>query len=243
MSTLKDSAVVLRRLDFSESSQVLAVFTHQHGKVRIIAKGIKRSTRTRFAPAIDLLDVGQLVLAVRTPRQEALTILTEWKQTASFSGLRDRLDRLYGAQYAAGLVADLTEDWDPHPELFTALVELFADLAFGPATLPGVIRFQRLLLGQVGALPIFDYCVGCGRPLGSAGDLHFSSFEGGALCRDCEAARPEKIGLPRPALPWLQGASGEAAAAPSAFRVFHYHISHLRGRPDPLGEQFLSAQR
>jgi DNA repair protein RecO (recombination protein O) len=251
MPLLKDVAIILRRLDFSESSQVLAAFGREHGKLRLIAKGIKRSTKTRFAPAIDLLEVGHCVLSIRAPRQEAMAILTEWRQSASFAGLRDRLDRLYGAQYAAGLVTDLTEDWDPHPALFDALIEVLADLAHGPAALPGVIRFQRHLLDQVGALPIFDACVGCGRPFPFDGELNFSSFEGGLLCRDCEPARAEKMGLPRQALPWLQSPSAanrsvagmamDPLALCAAFNILHYHITHLRGKPDTLARMFLTA--
>ncbi|MFQ5491439.1 MAG: DNA repair protein RecO [Phycisphaerae bacterium] len=89
MTSIRDQGIVLRRLDFSESSQVLVLLTRDHGKVRVIAKGIKRSTKTRFGTAIDLLDVGQVVLSVRAPRQEALATLTEWDQSRSLLGLRN----------------------------------------------------------------------------------------------------------------------------------------------------------
>ncbi|MCH7814056.1 MAG: recombination protein O N-terminal domain-containing protein, partial [Planctomycetes bacterium] len=49
MSFISERAVVLRRVDYSETSQVLVLLTRGHGKVRAIAKGIKRSTRKHFA--------------------------------------------------------------------------------------------------------------------------------------------------------------------------------------------------
>ena len=55
MPLVKDEAIVLRRLDSSESSQVLVFFTREHGPQRLIAKGIKRGTKQRFATGIDLL--------------------------------------------------------------------------------------------------------------------------------------------------------------------------------------------
>ncbi len=61
MALISDRAIVLRRLDYSETSQILALFTREYGQVRVIAKGIKRSTRSRFAVGIDLLEVGQVV--------------------------------------------------------------------------------------------------------------------------------------------------------------------------------------
>ena len=54
MTAIKDEAIVLRRLDYSETSQVLAFFTRDHGPRRLIAKGVKRSTKKKFATGIDL---------------------------------------------------------------------------------------------------------------------------------------------------------------------------------------------
>src|SRR5215510_10576041 len=99
MPLLRDSAVVLGRLDYSETSQILVLFTREQGKVRAIAKGAKRSTKARFAPGIDLLDIGSVVISVRHERAEGLATLTEWKQTRSLSGLREKLERLSAAQY------------------------------------------------------------------------------------------------------------------------------------------------
>lgn len=246
MPTLKDAAVVLRRLDYSESSQVLALFTRLNGKARVIAKGIKRSTRTRFAPALDLLDIGTVVFSVRHPRQEALAILTEWSQTQPAGNLRERLDRLYAAQYAAAMTAELTEDWDPHPQLFDAIRTLFDELATAAQTLSSVVRFQRTLLAEIGSIPVFDHCVGCGNPSPPITDLCFSSFDGGLICRDCEAARSEKRGVPRDALAWLRGEAehasvGAPAGLKPAFEILDYHLTHLMGHAHPLSRMYASA--
>ena len=241
MNTLKDEAIVLRKLDYSESSQVLALFTRDHGKARVIAKGIKRSTRTRFAPAMDLLERGHVVLSVRTARQEALAILTEWKQTRAHSGLRDRLAWLYAAQYGSVLTAELTEDWDPHPLLFDALAELLGMLEGAKAPLVLVVSFQRRLLEEIGLAPEFESCIGCRRAVPFPGEIHFTSLEGGLLCRDCEGARAEKRGVSLSALPWLRGVGGESPGLRAAFDVLDYHLSHLMGKPHPLGRMLLQA--
>ena len=72
MPLIRDAAVVLGRIDYSESSQILVLFTREHGKVRAIAKGAKRSTKTRFAPGVDLLDIGTVIFSVRHERAEGL---------------------------------------------------------------------------------------------------------------------------------------------------------------------------
>jgi DNA repair protein RecO (recombination protein O) len=98
MPLIRDEAVVLGRLDYSETSQVIVVLTRAHGKLRAIAKGIKRGTRARFAVGIDLLDVGTLVASGRSERDGGLATVTEWRQTRSLSGLRERLSRIEAAE-------------------------------------------------------------------------------------------------------------------------------------------------
>lgn len=239
MSVTRDQAVVLRRLDYSETSQVLALFTRDHGKVRAIAKGIKRGTKTRFAVGIDLLDIGHVLFTDRVDRRERLATITEWKQSLSLSGLRESLPRIQAAQYCAEITAALTEDWDPHVELFDALVEALHALAESTEPLSRVVRYQTLLLDAIGSLPRFDACVQCERDT----DLtHFSSFDGGMVCRHCESNQVEKRLVSAPTAHRLQawavpGASlGEAPVADlrGPFSLLNYHLSHLIGHEPAL---------
>lgn len=247
MPLLHDAAVVLGRLDYSETSQILVLFTREHGKVRAIAKGAKRSTKTRFAPGVDLLEIGSVMFSVRHERAEGLATLTEWKQTRSLSGLREKLDRINAAQYAAEITARLTEDWDPHADLFDELIETLAWLAESKDALERVVRYQIILLDKIGSLPRFDACVVCDRDM----DLtHFSSFEGGLICRNCEVGRVEKWEIAPATIEYLNLSQEGAASTPpdkntvpSAFAVLNYHISHLMGMEPRLAESLVPASR
>jgi DNA repair protein RecO (recombination protein O) len=242
MSLISDQGIVLRRLDYSETSQVLVVLTREHGKVRAIAKGIKRSTRTRHAAAIDLLDVGDLVVSARTAGQQELAILTEWKQCRSLAGLRQSLSRLYAAQYAAEVTAGLTADWDPHPRLYEALLRLLGELCESDAALPALLSFVSELLVVLGSGPQLEVCVAC-RRVALNQPIHFSSFEGGLLCRDCEAAFVEKRQVPPGALAVLQGRrSGGPASYRAALELLNYHVSHLMGRAPLLADKVLPSR-
>ncbi|HNQ21621.1 MAG TPA: DNA repair protein RecO [Phycisphaerae bacterium] len=264
MTILHDEAIVLHRLDYSETSQVLVLFTPTHGKVRAIGKGIKRGTKSRIAVGIDLLERGTAVFSTRGERSETLATLTEWKPRSAFLGLRERLPRLYAAQYAAQLTAQLTADWDPHPALFEALGDCLLCLAEADEVLGVVVAYQQVLLREIGLQPRFDCCSGCGR---STELTHFSSLEGGLLCRHCEPAHVEKRELTPDALALLRespcftpsspleppraGSPGEAAPAPAtpapgptlpsaavrgAFDVLNYHIAHILGREPQLAD-------
>jgi DNA repair protein RecO (recombination protein O) len=240
MALISDQGVVLRRLDYSETSQVLAIFTREHGLVRAIAKGIKRSTRTRFAAAIDLLDVGDVVVSARSTGQQALATLTEWKQRRPLVALRESLPRLYGAQYAAEVTVGLTADWDPHRKLYEAVVRLLEELCGTDNALPALVSFLNVLLDEVGSTPELGACVGCRKTLRPETGVSFSSFEGGLLCRDCEPAYVEKRGVAPDVLALLQGGQPRGPGTyAQAFGLLNYHLSHLMGRAPALADKVL----
>lgn len=236
MAIIRDAAIVLARLDFSETSQVLVFFTREHGKIRAIGKGLKRGTKTRFAVGIDLLEHGRLAASVRQEHSGALATVTEWVQTESLAGLRRTLSCLYSAQYLAEITAHLTEDGDPHMPLFDALVERLVELGSAPQPLAVVVDYQRTLLECIGSHPRFDGCVLCGRET----DLtYFSAHQGGMICRHCEAGQVEKREVSAATLESLRGdASPTSPAGP--FVLLDYHIAHLMGRQPLLTSKLIT---
>ena len=240
MPIVRDHAVVIGRLDYSESSQVVVLFARDHGKIRAIAKGIKRSTKTRFAPGIDLLDVGQVVVSSRQERSASLATLREWKETRSTLALREKIFRIQAGQYAAEITGHLTEDWDPHPSLFDHLTATLTTLLAADEPIGAVVSYQRTLLKEIGSLPRFDACAVCGR----LEDLiFFSSFEGGMLCRHCESGRVEKREVSPAAVRILSDPHGVVTAEIGVFDVLDYHISHLMGREPKLSRFLISSDR
>lgn len=241
MAYAKDTAVSLRRLDFSESSQVLVFYTAAHGKQRLIAKGIKRATKKRFAAGIDLLELGEVVFSHRDRPSGALGVLTEWRQLSLFMPLRADLRRLYAAQYVAEITSQLTAEDDAHPGLFERLIDALEGLCSTDRVLGAVVEFQAALLTDVGLMPMLDACVSCGRTSGTTPHEYFSSVEGGLLCRNCEPHRVEKRQVSPRAIEALRlGRKVPDDAQLSAFDLFDYHITHLTGGPLRLSP-FLAA--
>jgi DNA repair protein RecO (recombination protein O) len=253
MAIQKDEAVVLRRLDYSETSQVLAFFGRQCGQVRLIAKGIKRGTKKAFATGIDLLEIGTLVF-LRPEGRSGLGTLTEWRQTEPLLGLRADVRRLYAGQYAAEITSALTEEADPHPELFDAMVALLRGLAEAAAPpldkgepgaadpLPSLVRFQMQLLTSVGLVPVFDGCAACQRQRPLRDLEYFSAGQGGMVCRDCEPAIVEKRRVAPGVAADLARGDVLADSAAAAFDVLNYAISYAMGRPPKLAA-YVTAQR
>src|ERR1700676_2816455 len=115
MAMEKATAIVLRTTDWSESSRIATLWTREYGKVRVLAKGGRR-LRSAFENALDLLTVCSIVLLRKT--SGSLDLLTEAQVVTRYPRLRSDLPALYAAYYVAELLADWTEEYDPHPALF-----------------------------------------------------------------------------------------------------------------------------
>ena len=79
MPLVHDRCICLRKVEFSETSQILTLFARQHGINRVIAKGAHRRTKagaSKFDGGIDLLDVGEAVFSHDLAKD--LPPLTEW---------------------------------------------------------------------------------------------------------------------------------------------------------------------
>ncbi len=229
--------MVLRRLDYSETSQVIAVFTREHGQQRLIAKGIKRGTKSRVAVGVDLLELGSVVFSAHPGKDDVLGIMTEWRQTESFPHLRSDLAKLYAAQYAAEVCSQLTETGDPHPILFDAIAELFAALA-SKSALMGLVPFLQAMLREIGLRPDWERCASCGRAETATGQgVYFSSHQGGVICRDCEPAIVEKRRVTPSAIRCLRKEAVEDSDdLPGAFDVLDYHLRETMARPARLSD-------
>src|ERR1700744_6294628 len=129
MALAADRCICLRKFEYSETSQILTLFSRSHGLIRAIAKGAHRKTKvgaSKFGGGIDLLDTGQAVFT-NAPEKE-LAILTEWQLLDGHLELRRNLRQVYLGLFSAELVSMLIEEHDPHPELFDRLEQVLADL-------------------------------------------------------------------------------------------------------------------
>ena len=164
MSTEKANAIVIRTVDFMESSLVVTLFTREFGKIGALAKGAKR-LKGPFESALDLLALCRIVFLHKT--SEALDLLTEAKLLRRFRPHGRDLLALYAGYYVAELLHELTDENDPHPELFDLADETLAALAAGEPAARRVIRFELGTLRILGHMPALENCAECARPLPS----------------------------------------------------------------------------
>ena len=118
MALARDRCICLRKVEYSETSQILTLFGREHGLLRLIAKGAHRRTKagaSKFDGGLDLLDLGDAVFSLRLEKD--LATLTEWSLRDGHLELRQNLRALYLGQYAAELCSLLVEEQPPPPAL------------------------------------------------------------------------------------------------------------------------------
>ncbi len=241
MSTEKAEALVLRVVEFSESSAVVTLFTREFGKVHALAKGARRP-KGPFESSLDLLARVRLVFLRKS--SEALDLLTEAKLERRFRPRRGDLAGLYGGYYVAELLNELTTDSDPHPALFDLAVTTLDRLTTEEPASTVVLRFELQSLRALGHLPSLRHCAACGEAVAAARRTAFGLLDGGVLCDDCRPGKKQIVSLSNEALTTLRNLAGEEdESSPTAAEnrilgevrgVVRRYVCHLLGRKPRL---------
>lgn len=143
----EEPAFVLHRYDWSESSLILEVFTRNHGRIALVAKGVKKPT-SQFRPV--LLPLQPLLLSWGGDAEVRTLKSAQWQG----GHVMPTGDALMSGSYLNELLMRLLARDDPHPRLFdhyALAVQLLAERAEAQHL---VLRaFELLLLQAVGLLP------------------------------------------------------------------------------------------
>jgi DNA repair protein RecO (recombination protein O) len=169
----------------------VTLFSREFGKLGALAKGAKRP-KNPFESALDLLTLCRIVFLHKS--SEALDLLTEAKLLRRFRPAEKGvagggLFSLYAGYYVAELLGDLTDDNDPHPQLFDLADETLAALADGEPVPRRIVRFELGALRLLGHAPSLDTCVGCGAVVELKGRVAFGHLDGGVLCGNCRTGK------------------------------------------------------
>lgn len=183
-----DEAICLRVTDFSETSQIAALFTAHHGILGLIAKGSKRQSKKgtgNVSGPLDLLTAGEVVFIPAKAAAE-LGTLAGWELLDPRTALRSDLAGLNAAYLAAEVTLGLLHPHDPHDDLFGQFEAALKLL--GSAQRPrALLAYLKELLTAAGYQPHVDACVECGTRPVPAQTLRFSPRAGGIVCQDCSA--------------------------------------------------------
>lgn len=176
----RDHGVVLRTHKLGEADRIVSVMTEGHGKVRAVAKGV-RKTKSRFGSRLE--PCSHVAIQLYEGRQ--LDTITQAETIDHFRPIREDLDRLARATALLEAVDQIAQEGEANARLYQMLVGGLRSLAAANSPLL-VAAFFFKLLSLEGAHPLVDECASCGAPQELIG---FALSEGGALCRSCTDGR------------------------------------------------------
>ena len=191
MPAERATALVVRTIDWSETSRIATLWTREFGKLRVLAEGARR-LKSNFEVALDLLSVCNVVVIRKS--SGGLDLLTEAQVAERFPKLRTAMPALYAAYYVAELLSEGTEDIDPHPVLFDATLTALRELGdAGSQTGLRLAAYELTWLHELGYSPALDACASCGRAVG--GRPPFSAAAGGVICPSLRPVQRDRRAL------------------------------------------------
>lgn len=177
----KVRAIVLRATDIRESDRMLTLFSMERGRLSAYARGA-RKPKSRFLSASQVFCHGEYLLHQRN----GLLILTQTDVIETFYPISGDLLRYAHAAYACDLAAEVVNEHEPSPELFSLLLNALYHYAYHQADPAQVSRiFGLKLMDIAGYRPELSACIHCGKE-GQA--LRFDPLEGGVVCPGCRGA-------------------------------------------------------
>jgi DNA repair protein RecO (recombination protein O) len=176
-------AIILKRMNLGEADRILTLYTHKYGKIRAIAKGVRRPT-SRKRGHVELFMRSRLLLA----QGRSLDIITQAEVIDAYMPLRRDLWRTTYACYAAELLDHFTPEEESSPALFNLLQDVLKWIG-GETDLDRLMRYYELrLLDLVGFRPQLFDCVRCHTEIKPERN-YFSYNQGGIVCPQCAQAQ------------------------------------------------------
>lgn len=177
-------AIIIKKIKLGEADRILTLYTPYLGKIRAVAKGVRRP-RSKLAGHLELLTHSLVSLA----RGRNLDTITGSQTINSFLPLKSDLQLTSYGLYATELVEQFTAEHIENYPLFQLLLETLHQLCQAGNNELALRYFELHLLNQVGYRPQLQQCVSCRQPLEPTTNS-FCPGAGGMLCPSCCQSQP-----------------------------------------------------
>jgi DNA repair protein RecO (recombination protein O) len=207
-------AIVLTRFDYGEADRIMTLFTPAHGKIKAIAKGVRRP-KSRIGGSIEPLAELRVALA----RGRTFDVVTQVQVTHPWLKLRDSLESAATAWYLAELADRSIEERHEAEGLYSLLRHSYELLDAGMN--PGRLArwYEMHLADELGMRPEVDRCVECDRMLEADESFRWVPPLGGVLCHRCPGPPADRTGLTLDALKLLKAYQKMDVEAIAALRL------------------------
>lgn len=122
----KVEGIVLKRRNSGEADKILTIFTKQYGKIKVVAKGVRKSN-SRRGPHLEIFSQALFVLY----QGKNLDSVSEVKAIDVYGGLRSDLKTVRIAYFLCELIDSLTAEKQDHPDIYLLLCQALQSIDRG----------------------------------------------------------------------------------------------------------------
>jgi len=221
MATIcKTEAIVLKGMRFRESSRIVSLYTRNFGKIKVVAKGVRRP-RSKFGSALEPFTISNIVF-YRQERRDLYTI-SEADIVKEHALLREDLGRISTASVIIDFLDAANPEESKNLRLYAFAASMLDALEEFPYRLLDMALWMFLVraAGILGYGPVLEHCVEC---KGDKPKVGFSPSLGGAVCSDCSRGKADVWRISQSSLNLLkrlavEGEKDLAREEPSAGQV------------------------
>ncbi len=144
MRSFKTEGIIIKRKNYGEADRFITVLTPRHGKIKILAKGVRKIS-SRRSSHIELLNLSYLSI-----HESKMPILTEVEAINHFEGLKSDLSRSAFAFYVCELVDGLLAEHQENKLVYELLRQTLYDLEIDPDPHSRIKKFEEEMLILLG---------------------------------------------------------------------------------------------
>lgn len=194
MLTFRTRGIIIKKNNLQEADQILTLFTDNLGKVKVYARGVRKSI-SKLSGHLDLFTCCDLILA----KGRNISTIISAQEKEPFLCLKNDLKKTSIAFHVAELIDKFVFEEYKDTRIFRLIYDLFLllnqkEIAKYQILILLLQSFKLKLLNLLGFFPEFTQCVHCKKSF-SEKTSYFSSLLGGALCVECRFCDSSAIRL------------------------------------------------
>jgi len=186
MPLYKEQGIILRTMRLGEADRIVSVFTQGSGKIRAVAKGV-RKTKSKFGGRLEPFTHVDLLLY----KGRELDIVTGCETLTSFRQIREDYVRFAAGEAILEATDRVVEERERNVRQFMLLLGALRAIVEGQDPAPIVDAYLLRTASLAGFRPHLRACASCGRPGPHA---RFSVAQGGLVCESCRTATAVRVG-------------------------------------------------
>ncbi|MBK8946393.1 MAG: DNA repair protein RecO [Ignavibacteriae bacterium] len=181
---VKNEAIVLKKVNFGDTSLIIHFYTKEHGKISAVIKGAK-SGKSKIGSKVDLLNLVEIVYYNKEEKE--LQLVTQANLIEYFPIIKSDLERLKYASGICELIIKLVLEKDINAKLFRGVVKILTLLnkkESDPIFL--FTQFLIFFIKEIGFELNFNNCSICRNSI-SENDQNAFSYPDGIICENCNS--------------------------------------------------------